>query len=428
MIKVIFKCSLTVITLLFPYNNVEANDTLSLSTSRFVPVEYYHGKDNLIKTCSGKKAGFAQNYVSIGINKLTVNKEDSMLRRVFNRNRRAFGVSNLKGNFQNQLISISRVGSPVALNGSNSSIDMGVEWGMLERIPWVLKNASIEIKLGYAADSTTDSMIEAFSGVTSAIPDYTLTTSLATGFAITNAIDNLLFGSDRAINLLNAQRDIPLFASQLCEGHYAIFSAENRSLYEKYYNGNVIWTGNDLQYDEKPINDVSYAVVSVRVSDNYYDTVESSLDDNSRIWASKYRDIRMLLFEFILISDENLIDELVRRIRGELLEARTLLSSDLNLIEREKHAIHDFVLKDFTDKLNIARSRIDSRGRVTVSNTENAITMALNNSDTYFGADASRMAQLVLSNPKHNIKQTDEKFDNAFKNAIRRTEAVLSIK
>lgn len=406
---------------------VNAEDRKTLSTSRFIEVDYYSNENNITKTCSGKKAGFAQNYVSIGVNKLTVNKNDPLLKRIFHKDRYAFGVSNLNAEYQLQSISVSRVGNPVAIKGNNSSIDMGVEWGMLDRIPWVLKNASFEIKLGYAADSTINSMIEAFSGVTAAIPDYTISTSLATGLAITNAIDKLLFGSDRAIDLLNARRDLPLFAGRLCEGHYAIFSAENNSEYEKYYKGDVVWTGNDLEYKSKPINDVSYAVVSVRISDRYYDTVESSLNDDSRPWASKYRDVQTSLFDLLWVSDEDTLNELTRNIKNKLLEARTLLSSDLNLIQVEKNQIHQFMINDFNDKLKIASSRIDVEGNITLSSTERALTKALNNPDVIFLAENTSMAERLLANPSKNIPNVEAGFEKAFENAIKGTQTVLGV-
>ncbi len=419
-ISILFMSSLLLVSGL-----VNAEDRKSLSTSSFIEVNYYSDENKITKTCSGKKAGFAQNYVSIGVNKLTVNKDDPLLKRIFNKDRHAFGVSNLKAEYQSQSISVSRVGNPVAIKGKNSSIDMGVEWGMLDRIPWVLKNASIEIKLGYAADSTTDSMIEAFSGVTAAIPDYTISTSLATGFAVTSAIDKLLFGSDRAINLLNADRNLPLFADRLCEGHYAIFSAENNSAYEKYYKGDVVWTGNDLEYKGKPINDVSYAVVSVRVSDRYYDTVESSLNDDSRPWASKYRDVQTSFFDFFWVSDKEKLNELTRNIRNSLLEARTLLSSDPNLIQTEKHQIHQYIISDFKDKLNIASSRIDAKGKVTVSSTEKALTKAITASGVLFIPENTTLAERLLSNPSANIPNVEPGFDKAFKNAIKGTQSIL---
>lgn len=404
-----------------------AQDNKTLSTSGFVEVDYYSDQNTIIKTCAGKKAGFAQNYVSIGVNKLTVNKNDPLLKRIFNKDRYAFGVSNLKADYQSQSISISKVGNPIAIKGKDGSIDMGLEWGMLERIPWVLKNASFEIKLGYSAKSTTNSMIEAFSGVTAAFPDYTISTSLATGFAVTSAIDKLLFESDRAIDLLNAHRELPLFAGRLCEGHYAIFSAENNEAYEKYYKGEVVWTGNDLEFKRKPINDVSYAVISVRVSDKYYNTVESSLNDDSRSWASKYRDVQDSFFEFFWVSDKEQLNELTRRIRDGLLEARTLLSSDPNLLQKEKHDIHQYVRNDYKEKLKIASSRLDDNGKVTSSSTEDALIKALNNPNISFSHENTTMAERLLLNPEANLPELEYGFHKAFESAIKGTKKVLSI-
>ncbi|WP_350977096.1 hypothetical protein [Shewanella sp. AC34-MNA-CIBAN-0136] len=415
-------------TFLAVSNIAYATDRVSLSTSRFVEVDYYSDGKSRIKTCSGKQASFAQNYVSISINKLTVNKNDSLIKRVFNKNRNAFGVSNLKGEYQSQPISISRVGHPVAIKGGNSSVDMGVEWGMLDRVPWVLKNASLEIKLGYAADSTTESLAEAFNSITAVIPDYTISTSMASGVAIASTIDKLLFGADRAIDLLNVHRDLPLLANRLCEGYYAIFAAENNDVYEKYYQGDVIWMGNDLEYKGKPINDVSYAVISVRVSDQYYEAVESSINDNSRAWASKYRDTQTSFFDLLWVSDKNTLGELTRNIKNNLIEARALLSSDINLIQKEKISIHQFFIDDFNKKLEIANERLDKNGKVTALSTENALENAIINPNVTFLPENTRMAQILLSNPSANIPSVEAGFDKEFIKAIKGTQGVLGLK
>jgi hypothetical protein len=414
-------------SLAFGIGIAHSDENKSLSTSGFIEVEYFNDTGAKVKTCSQKKAAFAQSYVSIGINKLTVNKDDSLLKRIFDSDRHAFGASNLKATYQGQPLSISRVGPPIILSGGDSSVDMGVEWGMLDRIPWVLKNANIEIKLGYAANSTTKAIIDAFSGITSTIPDYTISTSLATGFAITTAIDNLLFGSGRAIDLLHAERDLPLLAGQLCEGHYAIFSAENNLIYEKYYHGKVVWTGKDLEFNDKPIDDVSYAVVGVKVSDRYYSNVKNSLNDNSRAWSGKYREVQTSLFDLIWVSNTNELDAKRKSIRSNLLAARTLLTADINLIQEEKQEIHLYVLSDFKNRLDIAENRINSKNKITKASTAAALLSGLNSESVVLDSVSATMAERILLDSDNNLPSIKSNLAPAYLNAISEIRNVISI-
>lgn len=383
--------------------SISADESKALSTSRFVEISYKNNEGLTVHPCSGKKALFGQTYVSIAIDKLTLNKDDNIVQRMVNRERRVFPMANLKAEYKSQNLSISKVGKPVALYGSNSNVDMGIEWIMVDRIPWVVKNASFEIRLGYLANSTNEAIVEAFNGITTAIPEYTLSTSLITGFAITSAIDKLLFASDRSIDLLRANRDLPLLAGQLCEGYYAIFSAENNSAYEKYYDGSVLWTGSDLQYKGKPINDVSYAVISVKVSDRYYPNTAAAFNDTSRPWTNKYRDVLTSLYDLIWVGEPDEVQDKEKSIRNNLIEARTLLNADLDLTQQEKKEIHEYAQNEAIVALNAVKTRLASNNKVTMASTQDAIQAALSNKSSLLDEMTVTNARKILANPTGNI-------------------------
>jgi hypothetical protein len=405
-----------------------AQETRALSTSRFVEISFKDGKGAIVKPCGGKKASFAQSYVSIGVEKLTVNKHDSLLQRIVSSDRRVFSAANLKANYKSQELSISKVGKPVSLSGADSSVDMGVEWGMVDRIPWVLQKASFEIKLGYAADSISDAIVSAFNGITSAIPGYTLSSSLATGFAITNAIDKLLFAPDRAIDLLRANRELPLLAGQLCEGFYATFSAENNSAYEKYYDGFVTWTGSDLEYRGKPINDVSYAVISVKVSDRYYPVPSAAFNDTSRGWTGKYRDVLSSLLDLIWVSSVGEIADKEKTIRSSLLEALTLLGSDLDLTQQEKSEIHAYAQNEAINALKDVKGRLTADNKITKASTEAAIASALNRQSGLVSEASASNARRILADPASNLPPMSGDLGARLSSSIKNLESVIQLR
>lgn len=422
---VILLCSFLLLSQ-FQLNYSIAQERRSLSTSRFVEVSYKGPDGNMIQPCGAKKATYCQSYVSIGVTKLTVNKHGSWIGTIFNTNRCAFGEAKLTANYNSQTLSICKVGKPIVLRGSVSSVDLGVEWAMLDRVPWVLKNSSIEIRVGHTEDSTITALIDAFSSITSSIPEYKLSSSLAIGFAITSAVDKLLFEGDRTIDLLNAQRDLPLLAGRLCEGYYAIFAAENNSTYEKYYRGNVAWTGNDLEFNGNPIDDVTYAVVAVDVSDRYYPSAKDSINDTTKLWSKKYREVLTSLFDLVWVSTIDEINEKETDIKINLIRALTLLDADVDLIQEEKQEIHEYVLQEARNKLEMLRKRIDNQNNVTTASTEEAIMSAINTNTNFVDSTSVNIASDILLNPKKNIPKFDKNLSINYNKALNSIGKVIS--
>lgn len=405
-----------------------ADEQKALSTSGLIELSYKDDKGTTVKTCAGKKAAFGQTYVSIGVEKLTVNKSDGIIARIVNSDRQVFSAANLKASYKSQTLSVSKVGKPVALSGATSSVDLGVQWGLLDRIPWILRDASLEIRVGYGANSSVEGIVDAFNGITSAIPGYSISTSLATGFAITNAIDKLLFASDRTINLLRANRDLPLLAGQLCEGYYATFSAENSSSYEKYYKGSVVWTGNDLEYNGAPIHDVSYSVVSVKISDRFYPSAKDSFNDSSRGWTGKYRDVLSSLTDLTWISTSEEIAEKEKSIRSNLLEARTLLGSDLDITQQEKQEIHEYAQNEAIKQLKIVKeTRLGIGNKVTKESTAAAVASVLSRNSSLVDSIAMRTAQRILENPTGNLPDIPPNVARQLGSSVRNIETAIRL-
>lgn len=401
-------CSLAALTLLSSTTFASAENQ-SLSTSAFIPIPSIAQDGKTIAACTGKKAGFGHSYVSIAIERMTVNRADSYLYTIFNPNRTTFGSATLSATYNSQSLSVTKIGSSIALNGKKPMVDLGVSWGMLDRIPWVIRNATFNIKLGYSADSAIDSTVNAFNGITSAIPDYTLSTSLATGFAVTKAADNLLFGPSRATDLLRAERSLPLMADQLCDGYYVVFAASNKAIYEKYSAPNIYWSeqAKDLSFNGIPISDASYVVVSVKVADSFYPAPEDAFNDSSKLWASKYQDVLSSLADLAWVGT---IDEVIAKqkaVRTNLNDAHTLLTADMDLTMPEKDAIHKYAQDEALQALNVAMSRVKANKEVTVASTTGALSSIISmNSKIVPTATKALIANLV-QNPT-NLPQASD--------------------
>ncbi|MBW8016229.1 MAG: hypothetical protein FVQ82_08585 [Planctomycetes bacterium] len=397
----------------------------ALSTSPFVEVSYEKRDGYVLQSLDNRKTTLSGAYISVGIDKLTVNKKDSIIRLIVDKNRHAFAMVTLNANYNSQPLSISKISVPMLLKRPHSSLDMGVKWIMLYRIPWVLHNAKLKVRLAYTADSTATALINAFSGITSAIPDYTISTSLTAGLAITSTADKLLFDSDRAIDLLNAERDLPVLAGdQLREGYYAIFAAENNSLYQKYCEENgLVWTGNNLEFNGQAINDVCYAVISIRVTDRYYASPGYAINDITRSWSGKYREALTYSFDLTYLLTSEDIDSTNRKITNNLIEAITLLGADLDIIQQEKYEIHKYVRDQIMEKLKSVKKRIDAEKKITKVSTATAIMSAINTNTQFVDKSSVSIAERLLKD----IPDFDKELAPNLKDAIADIESVISI-
>lgn len=406
-------------------SSLSAQDAQSLSTSPLIGVQHKDSTGQIINTSNGTPAIFSGSYVSIGIEKVTVNKSDSLIKQLFNGNRVAFPAANFRATYNALPLSISKMGGPVRIQGTKSSIDLGVQWGMVDRMPWIIDNANLDIRIGYTSDSTITELTKSFSSITSSIPDFTVSSSVAIGTAITKSIDDLVFKSERSYNLLRAERNFPMLAGKIREGYYAVFAASNRSLYEKYNQGNVIWTGTDLRYNGNPINDASYVVVSFKVTNQFYESVSDAVSDISKPWSAKYRDVLDDCFDLVVISTGQELEKKRESLISGLTEARTLLAADLDLLQSERTKIHQYVLGDALSKIEIAKNRIDANGKVTIASNEAAITRAVNTASEHVETSSILAAKESLDEAKTKPVTASADFGKQLTDTINSVEAAI---
>ncbi len=365
-------CVLTLASPLF------AQDDRALSTSNMISIPYIElgAPAKRIDVCSKDQAVFSRSYVSIEITKLRVAKEDGWVKRLFNNNRRAFAASTFRAQGVSGSISVSKVGTPRVLSGRMAHADLGSTWNILSKIPWTIRDANLSIRIGYAADSTIDAVVNTFNAISSTIPDYTVSTSVSVGIAITSALDSMLFGQERVTSLLRSERDFPLAAGGLCEGYYAVFAAENADKYDRYENGEVVFDENsqDLIFEGSDIADISYAVVLVAVDSSYYQDASDAINDPGKVWAAKYREVQSGVEELVFLSEPSAINTLVSAIRTTLREARTLLDADLSIVQSERRSIHRIYAEELQRQIEAVRARIGESGEVSEETTLNAMS------------------------------------------------------
>lgn len=404
-----------------------ANVTSSLSTSAFIPIPSVALDGKSVAVCSGKKAEFGHSYVSIAIERMSVNRNDSFLYTVFNRNRTSFGSATLTATYNSHPLSVTKVGAPVALNGQKNMVDLGVGWSILDRTPWVIRDATFGIKLGYSADSTVDSTVTAFNGITSTMPGYTLSSSLAVGFAVTKAADSLLFGPSRAIDLLRAERSLPLMADQLCDGYYVIFAANDKSGYSGYSSANVVWSeqAKDLSSNNAAISGLSYVVVSVRVADSFYPTPGDAFNDSSKPWASKYQDVLSSLSDLAWVGTPDEVTEKEKTIRTSLTNAHTLLTADMDLTLQEKEAIHKYAQDEALSVLKTVISRVKGGNQVTAATTTNALNSLMSMNSKIFTKSTTLLIGNLTQDPTTRLPKADDNLGKSLNAAATSLRTVI---
>jgi hypothetical protein len=292
------------------------------------------------------------------------------------------------------------------ISGGSNSIDMGVTWEILDRLPWNIKDATLETRVSYSANSTIDATITALSSITSAIPTYSLTTSALTGFAIASSIDSLLFTQNRSVEILRFSHDLPLTASSLCEGFYATFSAKDNAIYEKYY-GKTSWNGNDIEYEGKSINDASYAIFSIKVFDRYYPDKDAPFNSEKN-WAEKYSQSFIEASGLSYAISQDSIKEIEKNTVQLLNDAKVLLLGDADINSEEKIEIHNTAQRKIRDLIKSAQTRLTSVDSITLAGTTSAITSIINTPSDIKGMNDAKvnakraLDELASKNPSAN--------------------------
>jgi len=391
----------------------------------FKIIFYKDENNNYHKPCSGNKAIFSGSYVSMSVEKFTINKEDSLIRQIVDSDKHVFATVTLNADYKQNKTSIVKVSNPYSLNNMENNVDIATEWQLLDRIPWYLKNAELQIKLGYEAESSIDSVISSVNSIVSASPVFTLSTAAHFGMATASGFDKLLFQQDRTVTLLNSIRQFPLQSNKLCEGYYVVFSAENNT-YRKY-DKNVIWDVNNLKYGNQPIDDASYAVINVRITDHYYNSTEDAFNDDNREWSKKYNEVHSKMVDLATVTDSNKLNDIESDIRNRLSEARTLLESDSDLMQKEKEDIHKYAKKRELDLIDDISKRLTPSNQVTEESTAKALSDILKSSNSNLLEDSFKdTAKAIVKNPDKNLPEFSSDLGKELNTSINNIEKVIS--
>lgn len=399
----IFKNIIYFTTVFFFSSICIAQDDLALSTSNWIQIDHQDLNGNRIGRCSGDAAISTRSYVGIEATKFRVAKNDGWIKKLFNNNRRAFPVVSIEGSYLQSSLNITKVGGAKTLRKEMSNVDLGTTWNILNTSPWTLKDVSINVKIGYSADSSLDFVLKSFNEITSNIPNFTLNTAASIGTSIASTVDNLLFGSERITSLLSSEKDIPTLGNNsLCEGYIVIYAATDAVKYNKYEHGDVVWdeSSQDLLFDGIDNHDISYVVLKINVEPRLYAETKDALNDTGKVWSQRYRAAQSSMQDLILSWDAIELENKSKEIQTKLIEAKTFLHADLSLIQEERLEIHRYVASDIKLKLDALKTRFaTTKNGVTVDSTSKSLKAFVEASRaSEIGIDTN-LSETLLSQP-----------------------------
>jgi len=201
--------------------------------------------------------------------------------------------------------------------------------------------------------------------------------------------------------------------------------SENNT-YRKY-DKNVIWDVNNLKYGNQPIDDASYAVINVRITDHYYNSTEDAFNDDNREWSKKYNEVHSKMVDLATVTDSNKLNDIESDIRNRLSEARTLLESDSDLMQKEKEDIHKYAKKRELDLIDDISKRLTPSNQVTEESTAKALSDILKSSNSNLLEDSFKdTAKAIVKNPDKNLPEFSSDLGKELNTSINNIEKVIS--
>jgi hypothetical protein len=376
----------------------QTEPTKTLSTSGLVPVGVQ--KEDVCK----QSAKYGEMYVNLTVTGITVNKQGCVL--CFREKGYVYAVGFATGSSNGQSVRISRVGDNIAMRRAElNSVDLVSNWKLFSGVPWLLKSPRLDLRVNYADDGQVGEIAGALKAVTAAVPDFTISKSIAVGLAVGGVVEDLLLKDARSTSLLRLPVDLGQ-DGRLCAGTFAVFAADNKGNYEKYerefsslkVSGATEVSGGTLLYNNEAIKDSNYALIRVSLSPTFYTSPAAALNDLNRPWNSKLGEVIYEISQLLYSAgDAALVKSAREKIVGKIAEMWTLLREDADLLYSEKQGIYQNVQKQLSDALVEATSKLPANGVVSQANQSSAQAAVARNFSNILSADQTSKIDALRS-------------------------------
>jgi hypothetical protein len=339
--------------------------TTARSTSSPAMIAYKDDKGNVQQTSDGSPLENGNCYATIGVPSVRVFAQTSWLKAIFDTASLAFASTKLSGKSSGKIdVADTRVGTPRPIKKGDTIVDMGFGVYFLDAVPWDFASLHLDLAINSSADSTITKIADGVSSVSKDIPGFQLSAAVNGGISIAEVFDKLLFGQSRSEARLYGGFDLVTQGkSTMRTGCYVVFGADSATDYDKYLvpdakgHSQLVWDSSQLLFNAKPVNDVSYFIITVESQPTLFPNTDSAPLNSGRDWATPLQNAQLSIVTLPLSADDTTRNTAMAAIKADIVKGQTLLLADPDILISEKKAILKGVSDSFTAALSTATAQ-----------------------------------------------------------------------
>jgi len=303
--------------------------------------------------------GKGTHYVTIKLVHSRINHKVSWWSHFVGNNKHAIISYELDAMSKNGSFQDRRTSTPIEIRKRNEPIDL--PWGtyIVTNLPTTFNRLKLQVNVGVSAEDGVDKLLDASAVISGKVPGLTMSQTVLGSVTAAKMIADFLFDKRLVTPQINSSGEIVSSgATVLKEGFYGVLSADTAGGYSQYLDNPelLFWTGQVLQYNGNPINDVSYYIIKINYSREIFDDKFNGPLSEKKPWRDLYSLARQSTEKLELDNWAKGRDQ----IKGQVQNANAILDKDLDLINSEKDAIHKTIKEKIIEDMQHRRKRLES--------------------------------------------------------------------
>jgi len=268
-------------------------------------------------------------------------------------NRQAVLDFAVTGQVRNNPFSDTRTSQPIQLKDARTQADFGFRQIAVERFPTTYSNLQFSVRISKTAKDGLNDLLVTIADISKTSPTLTVSQQALGVVSAAKAIADYLFNKQLLEQKLKSTLQFPSSGASLKAGTYAVLAGDNVDEYRPYLSTpaggkGLEWTGAELKWSGKSIDQISYFVVRVSYEPQIFSDPMNALSF-SKPWVSLYQLARQKARRPTTYDEAT---KVAPEIRSHLADAQTLLDSDLDLVQKERDLIHSTIYTDVSKAIN----------------------------------------------------------------------------
>lgn len=303
-------------------------------------------------------SGVGTQYLTLQIKHTRINHRVNWWNQFIGKNKKAVVSFELNVNSPNGSLKDRRTSPPIEILERNKPIDLGWKKVMVNMLPTTFKSIEMNVNVGVTAEDGMENLLIASSEISSKIPGLTMSQAALGGISAAKMVADFIFDKKLVVNqITSSQEIISSVDSGIKEGFYTVLSADTADLYSKYTEKKELlsWDGSILNFNGKPIEDVSYYIVEIEYTDEIFKDKFNGPLSIRKPW----RDLYALAIQEVEKLEKETWDDGRNEIKRQVQNAHAILDADFDLIHSEKEGIHNTIREEIISQMKMRHAEVN---------------------------------------------------------------------